>query len=291
MMKVASLFDPWKSSLCTCPPKYSLSPYTACNHGCQYCYISSYVPRAFESRVKEDFLKRLQSDLPLLERNRVVSIANSSDPYVSLEVAEKLTRSTLELLLNHGLMVQIITKSDLIIRDLDILRKGKCCVNITITTINDALAEDLEPGAPPPSKRLAALKKLTDADIPCSVRIDPLIPRINEKDIGQVVEAVSKCGASHVTGSTYKARPDNFHRVTETFPETREELTNLYRQGSKVHSTSYLPKTLRVKILTELREMVLRNGMTFAVCREGLPDLNSKGTNCDGTHLIHRASE
>ncbi|RLF51539.1 MAG: radical SAM protein, partial [Thermoplasmata archaeon] len=67
-------FDPWNSPYCTCPPKYSLNPYTGCDHCCIYCYITSYIPNAFQVRTKKDFFKKLQKDVKKIDKNKVVSL-------------------------------------------------------------------------------------------------------------------------------------------------------------------------------------------------------------------------
>ena len=140
-MKVLREFDPWKSNLCSCSKKYSLSPYTGCSHQCRYCYITSYIPNAFNCRVKKDLLKNLESDLKKADKNLVISISNSSDAYPPIDRNEKLTREVIKLLINNDFKFQIITKSDLIIRDIDILKKARTAISMTITTLNKKIAK------------------------------------------------------------------------------------------------------------------------------------------------------
>ncbi|MDI6639569.1 MAG: hypothetical protein QMD78_01965, partial [Methanocellales archaeon] len=80
-MDVIRKFDPWGDPLCTCPPKYSFSPYTGCSHRCAYCYITSYIPNAFNCRPKKDLLKRVKKDVSKVDLAIPISISNSSDPY------------------------------------------------------------------------------------------------------------------------------------------------------------------------------------------------------------------
>ena len=173
-MNVISIFDPWESPLCTCQRKYTLSPYTGCSHACRYCYITTYIPRAFNARAKKDFLAKLKRDIEQIDPRLHISMANSSDPYTPQEGELQLTRQALKLLLDAGLKLQLITKSNLITRDIDIIKKGKCAVSITITTLNREQARRIEPYAPSPESRLEALKELTTRGVPCSVRIDLL---------------------------------------------------------------------------------------------------------------------
>lgn len=285
-MAVITLFDPWGSPLCTCPTKYSLSAYTGCGHACRYCYISAYVPNAFHCRVKANFITRLQHDLGRMNPRLHISMANSSDPYTPLEAEHQLTRQALQILLSRGFRVQLITKSDLVLRDLDLIRRGNCSISMSITTLNEALAKRLEPNAPSPSERLKAIKRLVRNGVPCSIRIDPVIPEINDHGFERFVKLIAESGASHIVASTYKAKRDSFNRVITAFPELEEKLVQLYwKDGELVGRAQYLPKKIREEILANLKDVVERDGMTYATCREGLPQLQSART-CDGSHLI-----
>jgi DNA repair photolyase len=145
-----SPFDPWCSRLCTCPPKLTLNPYTGCNHACLYCYASSYVPEFSKCRVKKDLLRRLEREAVCL-RGETVSLSNSSDPYPSLEGETGLTRDCLKVLARAECRVQIITKSPLVVRDVDLLTSFPSMVSVTITTDDDEAAKLIEPQAPLPA--------------------------------------------------------------------------------------------------------------------------------------------
>lgn len=285
-MNVIALFDPWKGQLCTCPKKYSLSPYTGCAHACRYCYISAYIPRAFNSRIKNHFLAILRRDLQHVNPEMHISMTNSSDPYTPPEYEATLTRQTLQLLLGAGLKVQIITKSDLVLRDIDLIRLGNCSVSMTITTLHEPISHKLEPNAPLPNKRLETIRRLTEEGIPCSARIDPIIPWINDYDFEKLVKAIAEAGVKHVIASTYKAKRDNFNRVVQAFPELVEKLTQVYWvEGETLGRARYLASKFRSDTLSYLKEVVEDYGMTYATCREGLIRLHSAKT-CDGSHLI-----
>ena len=285
-MPIITLFDPWGSPLCTCPKKYSLSAYTGCGHACRYCYISAYIPDAFRCRVKAGFITRLQHDLGRVNPRLHISMANSSDPYTPLEAELQLTRQALQIVLSRGFRVQLITKSDLVLRDLDLIRRGNCSISMSITTLDEASAKRLEPNAPSPNERLKAIQRLVREGVPCSIRIDPIIPGINDRDLERFVKLVAKSGASHIVASTYKAKRDSFHRVITAFPEFKEKLAQLYWiDGERVGRTQYLPRAIREETLSNLKDVVEREGMTYATCREGLPQLQSART-CDGSHLI-----
>jgi len=285
-MQVIFPFDPWKSKLCTCPQKYSFSPYTGCGHGCLYCYASSYIPNFFQPRLKKNVIKRFESDLKRIDITKPISIANSSDPYQPLEEKYRIMRSILAIAKNFGARIQIVTKSDLVTRDVDLLGDMKASVSITITTLDEQISKRLEPHAPEPRERINAIKKLTRNGIKVSVRIDPIIPSINDdmKMLEELVKKVANAGALHIVSSTYKARPDNWKRLVAAFPEIKR-FKNLWFKGEKVSNSFYLPKEIRYSLLLKLKEIVVANGVTFATCREGFPELQTSKT-CDGTHLI-----
>ncbi|RLF24970.1 MAG: radical SAM protein [Thermoprotei archaeon] len=288
-MEVITPFDPWKDPLCTCPPKYTCSPYVGCGHACIYCYISSYIPRAFAPRPKVRFIKRLLRDLRKIDHRLPISMANSSDPYTPPEERLLLTRGALQILLGRGYKVQILTKSCLVLRDLDLIRKGNCTVSITITTLDMKLACKLEPGASAPRERMKAFRVLSRAEVPCTLRLDPIIPGINddEKELERVIKQASEAGVKHVVASTFKARPDGLKRLINAFPKQADRLQELYleRGERKKRMVWYLPRGLREEILKMVKTLVEEYGMTFATCREGLSHLNNSPT-CDGTHLI-----
>ena len=287
-MSVIREFDPWKNPLCTCPPKYSLSPYTGCGHSCIYCYASSYIRNFYKVRPKKNLLTRIKKDLRKIDRNKVISIANSSDPYTPPETELKLTREVLKILVPAGCKILLVTKSDLVLRDLDIIKRGKVSVSITITTLDKRLAKILEPGAPPPDRRIKAIRVLSKEGIGVSVRVDPIIPLINDdfKEIEKLVEEVSKAGAKHLITSTYKAKPDSLARIIKAFPDYAQKFKELYlNEGERISGYWYLKNEKRLSTIKEMRNIALAHGLTFASCREGFGYLNT--AVCDGSHLIN----
>jgi DNA repair photolyase len=287
-LRVLNFFDPWKSKFCSCPIKYSVSPYTGCSHKCLYCYITSYIPKGFEARVKKDFLLKLKRDIKYADTSFFVSIANSSDPYQPLEEKMNLTREALKLFLRNGFKVLIITKSSLVSRDIDILKLGGTSVSLTITSLNEDLLRILEPYASPPKERINTLKTLSSNNIYCSARIDPLIPGLNDnfEELKDLVKELANAGVKHIIASTYKAKPDNFLRLINGFPYLKNKLKKLYfKYGELIKGVRYLPKAIRFNLLSNLKNIVENYGLTFSVCREGFKMLNSGGS-CDGSHLI-----
>src|SRR4030067_1963193 len=222
-LSLISKFDPWRSRLCTCPQKLTFTPYTGCDHACVYCYASSYIQRLSECRTKKDVTRRLTKEGARL-RGETVSLSNSSDPYPNLEAQTQLTRDCLKVLSQSNCRVQIITKSPLVTRDIDLLQSFPCTVAVTITTDDDEIAKTIEPQAPPPSDRLKAIETLTSKGVPTSVRIDPIIPFLNDKQ-ERLVKTLASVVVKHATSSTYKVRADNWRRFSAAMPSLSAKLT------------------------------------------------------------------
>jgi len=216
----------------------------------------------------------------------VISIANSSDPYPNLEAKMYLMRKCLEILSRNDCKIQIITKSNLVVRDIDLLKKIPSMVSFSITTEDDHVAKIIEPHAPPPSERLKAVEILIEKGIPTSVRIDPIIPFVNDKP-ESLMKTLASMGVKHITVSTYKVKPDNWQRLSTALPKTTEKLRPLYfEKGGKISRYIYLPKDLRLEQTKNAREIAEKYGMKFGTCREGLSHLNT--APCDGSWLFNQ---
>ena len=276
-------FDPWHSALCTCPLKLTLNPYTGCDHGCIYCYASSYIFNFADCRPKKDLIQRLKREAVRLN-GEIVSISNSSDAYPNLDAEKELTRQCIEILSEQDCRIQIVTKSDLVVRDIDLLKRVPSMVALTITTDDDALARIIEPHVSLPSERIKAVELLIDSGIPVTVRIDPIIPLVNDRP-ERLVKKIADLGVKHVTSSTYKVRSDNWKRLCEAMPEISEKLQPLYfRKGEKTADYVYLSRELRLKLMERVRSLAEKNGMRFGTCREGFGDLNT--ATCDGSWVL-----
>ena len=269
--------------MCTCPPKLTFNPYTGCDHACAYCYASSYIPKFFDCRPKKDLIQNLQREAAKL-KGEIVSIANSSDPYPRMEAEQCLTRICLAILIQHDCRIQIITKSTLVTRDTDLLSKVPCTVALTITTDDDNTAKLIEPYAPPSTERLKTVEALISKGIPVSVRIDPIIPFVNDNP-ESLIATLASMGVKHMTSSTYKMKRDNWQRFAMAMPKAAEKLKPLYfDEGEKVGGYTLLPKALRLKLMSTVRRIAKENGMRFGVCRENLSQLNT--ATCDGSWLL-----
>jgi DNA repair photolyase len=262
----------------------TFNPYTGCDHRCVYCYASSYIPRFYECRPKKDLVSRLKREAPKL-RGELVSISNSSDPYPTIEAEKGLTRRCLEVLAECNCRIQIITKSNIVLRDVDLLKKASSMVALTITTDDEETARILEPYAPLPSERIKAAEKLLVEGIPVTVRIDPIIPFVNENP-ETLIKVLAEIGVRQITASTYKVKMDNWQRLSLAMPKTAEKLKHFYfERGEKLGRYVYMPRELRLRLLENVATLAKKYGMLFATCREGLKSLNTAPT-CDGSWLI-----
>ncbi len=298
-LKAIKPFDPWRSPLCTCPMKWVVHPYTGCSHACLYCYAANYIPKHSTPRPKKDFLSLITKDLSLIPKEALIELSTSSDPYSWPEKELGITRLVLHKLLENGARVLITTKSSFVVRDLDLLSKyrNRVAVAITITTLDDKLAKIIEPGAPPPSERLKAVKLLAANGIGVVVRLDPIIPFINDsyENMENVISSVAAAGALQITSSTYKAKPVDFKKILNVVRMLRgdrvaEEFKFLYFGNSKnvVSGYRYLDEKQRLDYMKIVREISYSNGLVFATCREGFKYLHTPGFNCDGSSFAYR---
>ncbi|RLI23803.1 radical SAM protein [Candidatus Bathyarchaeota archaeon] len=274
---------------CTCPPKFNINPYLGrCGHGCLYCYSVKFP--AFRGEVKPRFelLERLKHKRRLAAVKLPVMLSDCTDPYQPIERKTLLTRRILELLVDDGFPILIVSKSDLVVRDLDLLAKTSAVVTLTVTYLDEGFTSFMEPGAPPPSKRIEALRRLSKAVIPVGARIDPIIPGLNDDPRGlkELVETLASSGVRHVTVSTLKPVRGFFKTLKRLNLDLYYRLRNVYSKGRWIHGYKYLPEDYRRRIVETMRSLVLGYGMSFASCRENLACLNTD--ICDGTGLIRK---
>ncbi|MEO0255620.1 MAG: spore photoproduct lyase family protein [candidate division WOR-3 bacterium] len=275
-MGYISLFDPFKDGLCTCEKKYTVNPYTGCNHRCRYCYITSYIKDGFKLRLKKNYIEIIKREIKKIKNVYPFNLSSSSDPYPEIEKKLLLTRKTLLLLKEKNFKVSIITKSPLVLRDIDILREMNSFVSFTITHYSDEISRKVEPFAPPASERIKVAEKLIREGIKVCIRIDPVIPGYNDKEDIAYKILKNLNGVFMVVFSTYKAKPDNFLRMKEIFPH----LENLPWEKKKIRGYRYLSYDFRREILEKLVKEAKNYCEKIGLCREGLPDLkNSK--SCD----------
>lgn len=281
-MRVIKEFDPWKGKFCTCPKKFSLNPYTGCSFSCIYCYITSYIKNPHKVRIKEKIIENTIKDLEKFNKNYYIMLSNSSDPYPYIEKYLNITREILKILKDKVVKVLIVTKSDILLKDLDILKGMNVVVTVTITTLNEDYKK-IEPFAPSPERRIKMLKILKENDIPTAVRIDPIIPFFNDNliEIEKLINEVSKY-SNQIISSTLKLRYDSIKRFKEKLGDVYKKFMPLYKE--KYGNSLYIESTLREKILKSVRDIALSYGLHFSTCRENLSNLNTNV--CDGSGLF-----
>jgi DNA repair photolyase len=226
----------------------SINIYRGCEHGCIYCFARP--THAFLGLSPGlDFESKLtmKPDAPeLLERElsapgyqpAVIAIGTNTDPYQPIERRFGIMRRVLEVLERFGHPVGIVTKSDLVTRDIDILsrmaRRNLVRVGISVTTMDAKLARKMEPRAPTPVRRLDALRALSDAGIPTTIMAAPVIPALNDAEIERILDAGAACGAE-AAGYVLLRLPlevrDLFREwLRENFPDRENHVFSLIRQ-------------------------------------------------------------
>jgi len=174
-----------------------------------------------------------------------------------------------------------------VVRDVDLLKKVPSIVTLTITTDKTDVSRILEPHAPCPSERMKAAEILIEKGIPVSIRIDPVIPFVNDNP-ETLIEKLASTGVKHITSSTYKLKPDNWRRFSMVMPETAKKLGPLYfEKGERIGRTTYLPKELRLKLMKRAGLLAKKYSIKFGTCREGLSHLNT--ATCDGSWVINKS--
>lgn len=187
----------------------SINPYRGCEHGCIYCfarpthaYMGLSAGLDFEAKLfaKPDAPKLLERELAKDGYEpRVIAIGTNTDPYQPIEKEWRIMRQILEVLNKANHPVSIVTKSAMVLRDLDILSemaaKNLVRVSLSVTTLDRKLARTMEPRASTPSRRLEAIRGLADAGIPTSVLLAPMIPALNDHELERILDAAKAAGA------------------------------------------------------------------------------------------------
>ncbi len=250
----------------------SINPYRGCEHGCVYCYARpahAYMGLSpgldFESKLffKPDAARLLEAELSSPRyRPEVIHIGGNTDPYQPQERQLRVTRSVIEVLTRFGHPFTVITKSALILRDLDLLAPaaalGLARVAISITSLDRRLARSMEPRAATPERRLGAVRALSDAGVPVVVMFAPCIPGLNDHEMDAVLERAAAAGA---TGAGYVALrlpleiKDLFREWLDTdHPDRARRVMSLVRQmrGGKDYDAQWGTRMKGVGPIAEL---------------------------------------
>jgi len=260
---------------------YTVNPYRGCAHGCIYCdaRANQYgLTDSFDDTVyvKDNALRVLERQLRNLQRG-VVSTGGVCDSYQLVESERGLTRRVVEALGRHGFPVEVLTKSDLVLRDLELYqeinRRTWSCVFFTITTFDEQIASRFEAGAPPPERRLEAMRMVAKAGLTTGVAMMPLLPGITDGDdnIKDVVTRVRDAGGEFVLGGgltlkqgVQRSRYVDFLQVHH--PDVVSLHERLYADGLEPRGT-YGPRLLR-----SVRDICDQYGISDRMRRPILPD-------------------
>ncbi len=210
---------------------FALNPYFGCSHSCLYCYAPFVLHQPRNDwgktvKAKVNVAKILACEVR--KKAGVIGIGTVTDPYQEGEERLQLTRKCLMELLKADLPISILTKSPLVVRDVDLLSKlRKAEVGVTITTQFDDLASRFEPGAPPPSERLRAVKQLIVAGIDTYVLIGPILPGITDKDLEDFFHKIALTGVKRVMVDKLRLRPGMLTKLLSVVKDekVREEFT------------------------------------------------------------------
>jgi DNA repair photolyase len=232
--------------------RWSLNPYTGCEHRCAFCYVRAFELRADRPgddrygrsvRIKVNIAQVLRRELGRRSwQGELVAVGTATDPYQPAEGRYRLTRSCLQVLRERANPVGIITRGPMIIRDLDLLadlaRVTDVTVNFSIPTLDDEVWRRTEPGTAHPRQRLRALRELVGAGVKAGVGMAPILPGLSDRpeQLEAVVRAAREAGATHLWASMLHLKPgtrEHFLGVLER--HWPEELPRYRRLYGKTH--------------------------------------------------------
>jgi DNA repair photolyase len=234
------------------PFSWTINPYRGCEFACKYCY-ARYTHEFMEMRdgvefeqkiyVKQHTAELLRRDLKKVKPGESISLGTATDPYQPAERRYEITRGILEEFARHrGFELGIVTKSNLIVRDIELLREvsqhNTLSIHITITTLNVELARILEPRAPRPDLRMDAVRELSAAGLNVGVSSSPVLPGITDSpaDLEALVRAAATAGARHIFAGPLFLKPCSaaifLPFLEEHFPQLVENSRQRYRESA-----------------------------------------------------------
>jgi DNA repair photolyase len=237
------------------PFTWTINPYRGCEFACKYCY-ARYTHEFMEMRdgieferkiyVKQHTAELLRRDLRRVKPGESIALGTATDPYQPAERRYEITRGILEEFSRHrGFELGVVTKSNLIVRDIDLLREvareNKLSIHVTVTTLNVELARILEPRAPRPDLRIDAVRQLSEAGIDVGISCSPVLPGITDSpaDLEAVVSAASEAGARHIFGGPLFLKPCSAAIFLPFVEQNFPHLVETYRE--RYHDRSFLP--------------------------------------------------
>jgi len=264
------------------PFTWTINPYRGCEFACKYCY-ARYTHEFMEMRDGVDFeqkiyVKQHAADLLRQELHQVkpgeqIALGTATDPYQPAERRFEVTRAILEEFARHqGLDLGIVTKGNLILRDLDVLHQiarnnNRLVVNVTITTLNISLARILEPRAPRPDLRMETVRQLNEAGIETGVSCSPVIPGITDslRNLETLVRATAEAGGKHIFANPLFLKPCSAAVFMPFLEKEFPQLAAGYHQRYK--DRAFLPRTYGKRIAQLITSLRQKYGIPHR-CRE-----------------------
>ena len=272
------------------PFRFTINPYRGCSHACSYCfarptheYLGLNIGADFDQRivVKVNAVERLQAELaPSRWAGHLIAMGTNTDPYQRCEGKYRLTRGIVRTLADAGNSFSILTKSTLVLRDLDLLRAATQCadvrVNVSIGTLDEAVWRSTEPGTPHPRHRLRAVEQLNEAGVSCGVLVVPIIPGLSDapEQLAEVGRACVEAGAVSVSTVLLHLRPGVKEHFLQELARTHPQLLPRDR---KLYRGAYAARDERRKASARLHAAVRAAG-----------GLSADGM--DATHLVGQPS-
>jgi DNA repair photolyase len=244
------------------PFTWTINPYRGCEFACKYCY-ARYTHEFMEMRdgtefeqkiyVKQHTAELLRHNLRRVRSGEAIALGTATDPYQPAERRYEITRGILEEFARHrGFELGIVSKSNLIVRDLDLLREvalnNRLSIHITVTTMDVELARILEPRAPRPDLRMEAVRQLSDAGLNVGVSSSPVLPEITDSQasLDAVVRAAAKAGAHHIFAGPLFLKPCSAAIFLPFLEQSFPHLVENYRQ--RYQDRSFLPPSYGKRI-------------------------------------------
>lgn len=252
------------------PFRFTVNVYRGCSHACSYCfarpthdYLGLGIGEDFERKivVKVNAVERLRAELRSPRWTKEpIAMGTNTDPYQRCEGKYHLTQGVIKALIERDNPFSILTKSTLILRDLDLLKDADVQCNFSIGTLDEAAWKASEPGTPHPRRRVEAVRKLNEAGIPCGVLVAPILPGLSDapEQIDAVVKACVEAGATSVMGIPLHLRKGVKDHYMSWLQVHRPDLVDDYNR--RYGTRSYLPVKEREAIGRQVRRAVSNAG-------------------------------
>jgi DNA repair photolyase len=254
---------------------WSLNPYMGCAHRCTFCYVRAFEQRADRPaddrygrsiRVKVNVAEVLRAELARPSwRGEAVAIGAATDPYQPAEGRYQLTRGCLEALRDAANPLSLITRSPMVVRDLDVLveaaKRAEVSVVFSVPTLDEEVWRRTEPGTPPPRRRLEAVSALVEAGVKAGVGMAPILPGISDspEQLERVVQAAREAGATSIWANLLYLKPGTrehfLDALARDWPEELDRYEQLY--GGR----AYLPKAQVEPVRQLVAELRQRHGV------------------------------